>query len=72
MIGPGLSAPPLAADAGRLLFALPIAAAICFVYTASRYEDPRVILRRGAGMLAKTLGFLVAAFVLLYFLSRDL
>ena len=64
--------PPLAADPGRLLWAVPMAAAISFVYTASRYEDGGVILRRGAGMLVKTLLFMAAVFALLFVLSINL
>ncbi|MEM9703619.1 MAG: hypothetical protein AAF907_14365 [Planctomycetota bacterium] len=64
--------PPLAADPGRLLWALPTAAAISLVYTASRYEDTRVILRRSAGMFGKTLLFLAIVFAALYLLSYNL
>ncbi len=64
--------PPLAADPGRLLWALPTAAAISLVYTASRYEDAAVILRRSAGMFVKTLLFLAVVFAALYLLSFNL
>ena len=64
--------PLLAADPGRLLWAIPTSLAISLVYTASRYEEPRVIWRRGAGMFAKTLLFLVVVFVALYALSYNL
>lgn len=65
-------APLLAADPGRLLWAVPASLAISYVYTASRYEDLGVILRRGAGMFVKTLLFLAAVFAVLYVLSFDL
>ena len=64
--------PPLAADPGRLLWAIPTAAAISLVYTASRYEDAAVIWRRSAGMFVKTLLFLAAVFAALYLLSYNL
>ena len=64
--------PPLAADPGRLLWALPAAAAISLVYTASRYEDAAVIRRRSAGMFGKTLLFLGTVFAALYLLSFNL
>ena len=65
-------APLLAADPGRLLWAVPASLAISYVYTASRYEDVRVIVKRGAGMFVKTLLFLAAVFAALYVLSYDL
>ena len=65
-------APLLAADPARLLWAIPASLAISYVYTASRYEDFGVILRRGAGMFVKTLLFLAAVFAALYVLSFDL
>ena len=65
-------APLLAADPGRLLWALPASLAISYIYTASRYEDVGVIARRGAGMFVKTLLFLAAVFAALYVLSFDL
>ena len=71
-LGPLAVLPPLAADPARLLWALPTAAAISLVYTASRYEANGVILRRGAGMFAKTLLFLGLAFAALYLLSFNL
>ncbi|QDT15220.1 hypothetical protein [Alienimonas californiensis] len=64
--------PPLAADPMRLLWALPTAAAISLVYTASRYEDVPTIWRRSAGMFGKTLLFLAAVFAALYLLSFNL
>ncbi|NNJ28143.1 hypothetical protein LzC2_42540 [Planctomycetes bacterium LzC2] len=64
--------PPLAADPGRLLWALPTAAAISLVYTASRYEDTATIVRRSVGMFGKTLLFLAVVFAALYLLSFNL
>ena len=69
---PAALLPPLAADPARLLWALPTAAAISLVYTASRYEAAGVIWRRSAGMFGKTLLFLGAVFAGLYLLSFNL
>ena len=64
--------PLLAADVSKLLWAVPVSLAISFVYTASRFEDRGVIVRRGAAMFGKTVLFLLAAFAVLAMLSWNL
>lgn len=55
-----------------LFWVIPVSFAISFAYTASRYEDQAVIIRRGISFFWKTLAFLGVIFVVLYFLTAGL
>ncbi|QDT38787.1 hypothetical protein [Stratiformator vulcanicus] len=56
----------------KLIYLLPLAAAICLVYNASRYELPNVILKRALSFFVKTMIFMVGVFLILYVLSFGL
>ena len=53
-------------------FLLPLAAAICLVYSASRYEAPVQILRRAGRLFMRGLAFTAGALLVLSVLSRNL
>jgi hypothetical protein len=57
-------------DLSILTNAIPLTAAICLVYSASRFELPEKIVRSAIIMFGKTIGFLGVLYALLLFLSR--
>jgi len=61
-----------ASDLSRIWFLIPLALAISFAYTASRYESREVIIRRSANFFWKTLAFMALIFVVLYLLALGL
>lgn len=62
----------LAGDINRVWYLIPLALAVSLAYTASRYEDQEVILRRSWTFFWKTLVFMAAIFVVLYLLAIGL
>jgi phosphatidylglycerophosphate synthase len=60
------------ADVNRLWWLIPLAFAVSFAYTASRYELREAIIRRSMTFFWKTLAFMVAIFALLYVLAIGL
>jgi transcriptional regulator GlxA family with amidase domain len=65
------SAPLLyAASENQLWYLLPLVVAVSLVWSATRHEDMRLILRRALRSGLTILGLLAAAFVLLYLISR--
>ncbi|MEM7810163.1 MAG: hypothetical protein AAF532_01620 [Planctomycetota bacterium] len=54
----------------KFLYFIPLAVAISCVYCGTRYERPAVIVRRSAGFLGKTLGFMVLLYAILYAIAR--
>lgn len=57
-------------DFSILIYAIPLTAAICLVYSASRFELPEKIMRSAMVMFGKTIGFLGVLYAFLLFLSR--
>ena len=55
-----------------LFWVVPLALGISFAYTASRYEDQALIIRRGFSFFGKTIIFMGVIFVVLYLLSAGL
>jgi len=51
---------------------IPLALAISLVYSASRYELPERILGRAIRLFLQIIGFMVAAFIVLWVLSYGL
>ena len=62
----------LSGDVNRFWFLLPLALAVSFAYTASRYELTDVIVRKSLSFFWKTLVFMGAIFVVLYLLAIGL
>lgn len=62
----------IAGGLSRIWFLIPLAAAVSFAYTASRYEDQQVILQRSWTFFWKTLVFMAAIFLVLYLLAIGL
>jgi len=67
-----LSAAPLIAWSGptRTWYAIPLIVCISLVYSASRHETPRLILRRAARLMLTIGGFMLGLLLLLLVLSR--
>jgi hypothetical protein len=59
-------------DVNRLWWLVPLAFAVSFAYTASRYELREVIVRRSLSFFGKTLAFMAAIFVVLYLMAMGL
>jgi hypothetical protein len=57
-------------DFSILTNAIPLTAAICLVYSASRFELPEKIVRSAIIMFGKTIGFLGVLYAFLLFMSR--
>ena len=57
-------------DLSILTHAIPLTAAICLVYSASRFELPDRIVRSAISMFGKTIAFLGVLYAFLLFLSR--
>ncbi len=57
-------------DLSILTNAVPLTAAICLVYSASRFELPSRILKSAAIMFAKTVAFLGLLYSFLLYVSR--
>lgn len=57
-------------DLSILTNAVPLTAAICLVYSASRFELPDKIVRSAIIMFGKTIGFLGVLYAFLLFMSR--
>ena len=55
-----------------LLWVVPLALGISFAYTASRYEDQTVILRRSVSFFWKTLLFMAVIMAVLWLMSVGL
>jgi hypothetical protein len=53
-------------------YMLPLAMAISLVYSASRYELPEYILGRALRLFLQIVGFMGAAFVILWLLTYGL
>lgn len=53
-------------------YVFPLAAAISLVYSASRYELTERIVRRALRLFITITGFMIAVFVVLWFLSASL
>lgn len=62
----------LLAQANVTWFMLPLALAISLVYSASRYELPEYILWRAFRLFLQIVGFMGAAFLILWFLTYGL
>ncbi|QDT65663.1 hypothetical protein [Calycomorphotria hydatis] len=56
----------------KLVYLVPLAAAISLVYNASRYELRDVILKRGWSFFCKTMLFMLVLFAVLYCFSLGL
>lgn len=59
-----------AAGENQLWYLLPLVVAVSLVWSATRYEDMGLILRRALRAGLTILGLLGAAFVLLFLISR--
>jgi len=55
-----------------LWYLLPLTAAVSLVWQATRYEDPRVIMRRSVKLFLQILAFMAAILVVLHLLSYNL
>jgi hypothetical protein len=53
-------------------FLLPLALAVSLVYSATRFEQPRQILRRSARLFVTIIVSMAAVFVVLFLLSWNL
>ena len=62
----------LLAQANVTYYMLPLAMAISLVYSASRYELPEHILWRAFRLFLQIVGFMGAAFLILWFLTYRL
>ena len=62
----------LAAAQNTTWHVLPLAGAISFVYSASRYELTERILKRAARLFLTITGFMAGVFVILWLLSANL
>ena len=62
----------LLAQANVTWYMVPLAMVISLVYSASRYELPQYILGRALRLFLQILGFMAAAFVVLWFLTYGL
>lgn len=60
------------AQANVTWYMLPLALAISLVYSASRYELPEHILWRAFRLFLQIVGFMGAAFLILWFLTYGL
>ena len=63
---------PLLAQANVTWYLLPLALAISLVYSASRYELPERILGRAIRLFLQIVGFMGAAFLVLWVLTYGL
>ena len=59
-------------EINRLWWLIPLALAVSFAYTASRYEQSETIVRRSLTFFWKTLAFMAVIFVVLYVLAIGL
>ena len=64
--------PLLLAQANTTWYLLPLALAISLTYSASRYELPERILRRAIRLFLQIIGFMGAAFLVLWVLTYGL
>ncbi len=64
--------PLLLAQANTTWYLLPLALAISLVYSASRYELPERILSRAIRLFLQIIGFMGAAFLVLWVLTYGL
>lgn len=64
--------PLLLAQANATWYLLPLALAISLVYSASRYELPERILSRAIRLFLQIVGFMGAAFLVLWVLTYGL
>jgi hypothetical protein len=64
--------PLLLAQANVTWYLLPLALAISLVYSASRYELPERILSRATRLFLQIVGFMGAAFLVLWMLTYGL
>jgi len=62
----------LLAQINATWYMLPLALAISLVYSASRFELPEYILSRAFRLFLQIVGFMVAAFALLWVLTYGL
>lgn len=62
----------LASQMPVIYYMFPVTAVIALVYSASRYEDPAVILKKSFRLFAQITVFLVGILLILYMLSANL